>query len=64
MDAWPRLFLHIGYEAAFSRRYLVRIAVLGVVTGNFGGMIKDVLLGEIPAVLRREIYASACMAGY
>lgn len=38
-------------------------AVMGVMTGVVGGMIRDVLAGEIPLVLRREIYATASLAG-
>jgi uncharacterized membrane protein YeiH len=36
---------------------------LGVLTGIGGGVIRDVLLREIPLVLRREIYALASAAG-
>jgi uncharacterized membrane protein YeiH len=36
---------------------------LGVLTGIGGGLIRDVLLREIPQVLRGEIYALAAMAG-
>ena len=37
--------------------------VMGVMTGVAGGMIRDVLSGEVPLVLRREIYATASLAG-
>ena len=36
---------------------------LGVLTGIGGGVLRDVLLREIPLVLRREIYALASGAG-
>jgi len=36
---------------------------LGTITGCFGGIIRDVLLNEIPYVFRKDVYASACMAG-
>jgi uncharacterized membrane protein YeiH len=36
---------------------------LGVLTGIGGGVIRDLLLREIPLVLRREIYALASGAG-
>ncbi|MFA6516474.1 MAG: TRIC cation channel family protein, partial [Bacteroidia bacterium] len=36
---------------------------LGTITGSFGGIIRDVLLNEIPYVFRRDVYASACIAG-
>jgi uncharacterized membrane protein YeiH len=34
-----------------------------VVTGTGGGVIRDVLLGKIPAILRVDIYASAALVG-
>jgi uncharacterized membrane protein YeiH len=37
--------------------------VLGMVTGIGGGMARDVLLAEIPTVLRAELYAVAALAG-
>lgn len=37
--------------------------VMGVMSGVVGGMIRDVLSGEVPLVLRREIYATASLAG-
>ena len=36
---------------------------LGVVTGIGGGVLRDVLAGEVPLVLRREIYAVAALLG-
>jgi len=36
---------------------------LGTITGCFGGIIRDVLLNEIPYVFRKDVYASACLAG-
>jgi uncharacterized membrane protein YeiH len=41
----------------------VGATVVGVLTGIGGGVIRDVLTGEIPVVLRREIYAFAALAG-
>jgi len=29
---------------------------MGVITATFGGIIRDILGGESPALLRREIY--------
>jgi uncharacterized membrane protein YeiH len=45
---------NIGYFGA---------VVMGVMTGTFGGMIRDVLQKEVPLVLQKEIYASACIIG-
>jgi len=36
---------------------------MGVMTGTFGGMIRDMLQGEIPLVLKKEVYASASLLG-
>ncbi|GAA3846865.1 TRIC cation channel family protein [Saccharothrix violaceirubra] len=37
--------------------------LIGVVTGIGGGVLRDVLLREIPLVLRQEIYAVAALGG-
>lgn len=36
---------------------------LGTITGCFGGVIRDMLLNNIPIIFHKEIYASACIAG-
>ena len=50
----------LGFEAG-----AVNAVVRGVVTGVAGGIMRDVLVGEIPLVFRREIYlyATAAFAG-
>ncbi len=37
--------------------------VMGVITATFGGIVRDVLGGEVPIILRREVYATAALAG-
>ena len=37
--------------------------VLGMLTGIGGGMMRDILAAEVPAVLRGDIYAVAALAG-
>jgi uncharacterized membrane protein YeiH len=37
--------------------------LLGAITGIGGGMLRDVLLGETPAVLRQELYAIPALLG-
>jgi uncharacterized membrane protein YeiH len=37
--------------------------VIGMITGIGGGLLRDLLTGEIPIVLRREIYAIASLLG-
>ncbi len=41
----------------------VMAALLGMLTGIGGGVARDVLANEIPAVLRADVYASAALAG-
>jgi uncharacterized membrane protein YeiH len=41
----------------------VTAALVGMMTGIGGGVLRDVLLREIPIVLHREIYALAAAAG-
>lgn len=37
--------------------------MMGVVTATAGGVTRDVLSNQVPLILRKEIYASACAAG-
>jgi len=41
----------------------VMAALLGMLTGIGGGMARDILTGQIPNVLRGDIYAVAALAG-
>lgn len=36
---------------------------LGTITGCFGGVLRDILINRIPLLLRKEIYATACILG-
>jgi uncharacterized membrane protein YeiH len=38
-------------------------ALLGMLTGIGGGMLRDLLLAQVPTVLRAELYAVAALAG-
>lgn len=37
--------------------------VMGTITGSVGGVVRDVLINEVPLIFRRDIYALACVAG-
>lgn len=41
----------------------VAAVLLGMLTGIGGGMLRDVLVSEIPTVLRADLYAVAALAG-
>lgn len=38
-------------------------ALLGMLTGIGGGIVRDLLVAQTPAVLRRDLYALAALAG-
>jgi uncharacterized membrane protein YeiH len=38
-------------------------ALMGVITGVFGGVIRDILCNEVPLIFRTDIYATASLAG-
>lgn len=57
-------FLVIGTSKALSFNLgFMGATIMGVMTATFGGLIRDVLSNEIPMILQREIYASACVIG-
>ncbi|MEZ0167734.1 trimeric intracellular cation channel family protein [Microvirga sp. TS319] len=58
------LFAVTGAEKALLAEASPIVAVaMGVITATFGGVVRDVLGGESPVILSREIYASAALAG-
>ncbi len=58
------IFAVLGAEAALGQGASPWAAILlGVITASFGGVIRDVVCGEIPLILRREIYATAAAFG-
>ncbi|WP_028303849.1 trimeric intracellular cation channel family protein [Oceanospirillum maris] len=58
------VFTVIGAQVALNLNHPPVIAVMmGVMTGVFGGVVRDVLTDEIPMIFKKEIYATAAMAG-
>ena len=58
------VFVVIGVTKSLSFGVEPMVAIMmGVLTGCGGGAIRDLLAGEVPMVLRKEIYASAAMVG-
>ena len=56
------LFVVIGAQKALSFGTSGVIAVImGCITGVAGGVVRDILAGEIPMVLRKEVYVTACL---
>ena len=58
------VFSVLGAERALDAGAHPAVAVaLGVATATFGGMLRDILSGESPLILRREIYVTAALMG-
>ena len=57
-------FVVIGTGKALAYQLgLFGSVMMGVMTATAGGMIRDLLSAQVPMVLQREVYASACLAG-
>jgi uncharacterized membrane protein YeiH len=58
------LFAVIGADKALAHGLgPVSAVMLGVLTGIGGGIVRDVLVVQVPAVLQRELYAVAALLG-
>ncbi len=58
------VFCVIGAEAGLAAGAHWSIAVLtGVMSAAFGGLIRDIIVNEVPLVLRADVYALVALAG-
>ncbi len=58
------MFCVIGIEKTLALDYPMWVAlIMGMITGAFGGVIRDILINEVPLIFRKDIYATACIAG-
>lgn len=58
------LFNVIGIEKTLNLGFPYWTAItMGCITGAAGGVIRDVLINEVPLIFRKEIYALACALG-
>ena len=58
------LFAVAGTEKALDARiHPLSAVLLGTITAVGGGTIRDLLLTQVPAILRIDVYATAAMAG-
>lgn len=57
-------FTILGAEKALDLGVQPEVAaIMGMFTGVMGGVIRDTLTNEMPVIFRKEIYATACLAG-
>lgn len=58
------LFVVVGIEKSIAADFPMWVAVvMGIITGSFGGVVRDILLNDEPLFFRKDIYATACLAG-
>ena len=58
------LFTIVGIEIAMEQKFSMGVCIaLGTITGSFGGVLRDVLLNNVPLVFQKEIYALASIIG-
>jgi len=58
------LFTILGAEIGLSYNLdFVNIVILATITGVVGGVLRDVLVNEIPVIFKKEIYATISIAG-
>ncbi|WP_339705458.1 trimeric intracellular cation channel family protein [Algoriphagus aquimarinus] len=57
-------FTVLGVEKALNLGVRPEIAaIMGMFSAVMGGVIRDTLTNELPILFRKEVYASACLAG-
>ena len=58
------LFVVIGMQKSLAFGFPMWVAIImGTITGAFGGVLRDILINEEPLIFRKEVYATACLAG-
>lgn len=58
------LFTIAGIQKTLSAGFPFWVAIImGCITGAAGGVMRDVLVNEVPLIFRKEIYAIACIIG-
>lgn len=57
-------FTIVGMEKAVMVGFPFWVAIfMGVITGSFGGLLRDVCLNQVPLIFRKDIYAMASVVG-
>lgn len=58
------LFVVVGIDRTLECGFPFWVAVvMGMITGSVGGIIRDILINEVPLIFRKDIYALACVVG-
>lgn len=62
LGAFTVVGIDTAIAAGFEDYYFLMI-FLGVITGVGGGLLRDIMAGETPAILKKHVYACASLAG-
>lgn len=58
------MFVVIGIDKTLAIDFPMWVAlIMGIITGAFGGVLRDILINEEPLIFHKDIYATACLAG-
>lgn len=58
------LFVVVGIEKTLAAGFPFWVVIMmGMITGSAGGVIRDILINEVPLIFRKDIYALACVMG-
>ena len=58
------LFVVVGIQKTVDAGYPFWVAIImGTITGAAGGVLRDILINEVPLIFHKEIYALACVFG-
>jgi len=58
------LFVVVGIEKSIDAGFPFWVTiVMGMITGSVGGIMRDILINELPLIFRKDIYALACVLG-
>ncbi len=58
------LFVVVGIEKSIEAGFPFWVSIImGMITGSVGGVIRDMLINEVPLIFRKDIYALACVFG-
>ncbi|WP_256202578.1 trimeric intracellular cation channel family protein [Sulfuracidifex tepidarius] len=57
-------FAAYGADLAYSHGFsLVTVAMISSIVASGGGVLRDILVNDIPLILTKEIYATAALGG-
>ncbi|MDR0370739.1 MAG: trimeric intracellular cation channel family protein [Prevotellaceae bacterium] len=58
------LFVVVGIDTTLHVGFPFWVAIImGLITGSVGGVLRDILINELPLLFRKDIYALACVMG-